>query len=93
MEGTPRIESVEGMDWRNLKAEAFQKSESLIAKIEGFDGMDANQKVTALDTTLTNLERGGNANRFVAQEIARQQGILLEEARHRTEMERYGVTV
>ena len=96
MEGvSTSFESLEaGADWRERKAEASMKAHEYVAHIEGFDDMDAQEKIAALTTLREQLEdEGDNGKRFIVAEIARL--CEVEKATHEYAklMARLGVTV
>lgn len=65
--------------YKMLRDEAPQKAEELIAQIEGYADMDLDAKIEALIAKEEELIEGGNENRFIAKEVARQCEMLKAE--------------
>lgn len=91
-------ENVEELEeWRMLKDEAPHKAEELIAQIEGYAGMDVDEKTEALTTLLTTLEQRHeddyNKMRFIAKEVARQREMLKAQMTYGHTMRSLGVVV
>ena len=83
--------------YKALKDEAPQKAEELIAQIEGYAGMDVDEKIEALTTLLTTLEQRHeddyNKMRFIAKEVARQREMLKAQMTYGHTMRSLGVVV
>jgi len=87
-------ENVEELEeWRMLKDEAPHKAEELIAQIEGYADMDLNLKIEALNAKEEELLEGGNENRFIAKEVARQREMLKAQMTYGHTMRSLGVVV
>lgn len=83
MEGinTSKIETESNIEslsaWRELKEAAPQQASNLISEIAGFETMEADEQVEALKGLLLSLQ-SDNQNRFVAEAIAVQLSIIIE---------------
>ncbi len=89
MEGVPQRNenNVENLsEWRRMKEKASMHAEALVGDIPGYEGMNLEEKVRALNNLFSELEpennedaEGKNKNRFVAQHISRmREGLELE---------------
>lgn len=78
IETESNIESLS--DWRELREAAPQQASGLISEIVGFETMEADDQIEALKNVLLDLQ-SDNQNRFVAEAVAVQLSIIIENER------------
>lgn len=74
------VEREEVSDWRERKEKAPEQVQELISKIEGFEEMETQEQINALNTLFETLEED-NKNNYIAREVSRICDDLIEKRR------------
>lgn len=101
MEGFAKFEDIQSetegnieslSDWRTLKLEAASQAQQLIDEISDFESLTTSLKIDSLKSLLVSLD-SNNANRFVAEEVAKKISLVIEEDRHLNRLNQLEVAV
>ncbi len=79
-------------EWRSLKEQAPAQAEELVNNIAGFETLSSVARVEVLQEILNELVND-NANRFVAEEVAKKISLVIEEDRHLNRLNQLEVAV